>query len=370
MIMSTDTDSPARTFRVLQVRETHMADGSVQALPGVIGWGLTSDEADDTVTANSDGFVTWKEDDPGQIPSKYEVNGEAAGYPAEEFPATMDNAPAAADEAPDPREKKGTNSEPAITRKGEPVDLTRCKEYTASGRRCKLAANHTDNPADEGHMFVFRSPIATPKPLAELRKADAERDDDKKTGLAAFVLSAEEVPDDDDLSREYNKKEERDEDQKRVDADALKSYDAWNAAGKPEKFEDLGTPDAEKGKPVLRYVFPPEAFDTIVLMLRRATQAGGTVQGKRLEYRRKSHVSGNAMVYFRITDHKKATTTAAAPADDADAAMAEAEKMAAENDADAAAANLADAENPADAEKPETPEPAAAGGSRRRRTTR
>ena len=90
-------------------------------------------------------------------------------------------------------------------------------------------------------------------------------------------------------------------------------------------------------KPVRRYLCPPEAVETIVLMLRRATQSGGPVKGKRLEYRRGDHVSGKAIVRFRVTDAKTTAAAGTAPADPADAAAAETEDLAARNDADAAA---------------------------------
>lgn len=172
----------------------------------------------------------------------------------------------------------------------ERPDLSRCEYKTEKGRRCRLAV-HGD---DTDHVMVFRTGIASPKTLTELRA------ENKK--LSGFTLAAEIVPTDEDVSREYTREAaERDEDQKRVDADALANYRKWEKARKPGgSLEDL----AKKGL-VSRYLFPPEAFDTIITMLRRAAQSGGPVNGKKLTYRRKSHTSGNAMVYFTFTDYPK-----------------------------------------------------------------
>lgn len=167
-------------------------------------------------------------------------------------------------------------------------DLSQCEFKTDKGRRCKLHVGHTGD-----HAMVLRGGIATPKTLAELRAADP-------TAFAGFTLTMEKVPTNEDVSRQYTPRaaEPRDADQKRTDADALKNYNAWVAKGSPAKsFEDL----AKMGL-LSRYIFPPAAFDTIVLMLRRATQSGGPVNGKKLSYRRGEHVSGNSMIRFVITD--------------------------------------------------------------------
>jgi hypothetical protein len=170
------------------------------------------------------------------------------------------------------------------------VDLAQCTYTTDKGRRCKLAPNH-----DGAHRMVIRDKVAAPKSLAELRKLDA-----KKFGSLSLV--AESIPRGEDVSREYNRDIPRDDDQKRVDADAKKTYDKWVKGGNTKgTFEDLAP------KFGARYIFPPEAFDTVVLMLRRAVQSGGPVAGKKLAYRRKNHESGNAMVYFTITDQDAIT---------------------------------------------------------------
>jgi hypothetical protein len=185
---------------------------------------------------------------------------------------------------------KAPDTRPAMHTDGktERPDLSRCEYTTDKGRRCRLAV-HTD---DTQHVMVFRTGVATPKTLAELRAADAK-------AFAGFSLAAEKVPTTEDFTREYTREAEpRDADQIKVDGDAKKNYQAWVAKGSPAKsFEELG-----KMGLLSRYIFPPAAFDTIVLMLRRATQTGGPVNGKKLSYRRKAHVSGNAMIYFVVTD--------------------------------------------------------------------
>lgn len=167
-------------------------------------------------------------------------------------------------------------------------DLSQCNYETAKGRRCKLNDGHTGN-----HAMVLRGGIATPKSLAELRAANPE-------AFKGFTLTMERVPVNEDVSRQYTTRDAapRDADQKRTDADALKNYNAWVAKGSPARsFEEL----AKMGL-LSRYIFPPAAFDTIVLMLRRATRSGGPVNGKKLSYRRGEHVSGNSMIRFVITD--------------------------------------------------------------------
>lgn len=162
-------------------------------------------------------------------------------------------------------------------------DLSQCETKTAKGRRCKLNAGHTGD-----HAYVLRSAVPAPKMLSELRqeKATARK-------FATFTLTAQDVPLG-SVQREYTREPiERDADQKRVDADALAAYKSWEKAGKPTD---------KKKVPFKRYIFPPEAFDAVILMLRRATQAGGPVQGKRLLYSRGTHTSGDAMVFFAVTD--------------------------------------------------------------------
>jgi len=165
-------------------------------------------------------------------------------------------------------------------------DLSRCEYKTEKGRRCRLVVHGGDTE----HAMILRTGIPTPKSLAELREAGALN--------AKFTLpKMEAVPTTENLGREYKREAgPRDADQRRVDTDVKRAYDAWVKAGKPEKFEN---------SPVQRYIFPPAAFDTIILMLRRATQTGGPVVGKSLKYRRKTHESGNAMVYFTVTDGSK-----------------------------------------------------------------
>jgi len=183
----------------------------------------------------------------------------------------------------------GEGKDPWINR----PDLTRCEYKTDKGRRCRLGI-HGD---DVDHAMVLRTGIAKPKTLAELRKSEI-------AAFKGFKLAVESVPTTEDVSREYSRETEpRDEDQLKVDADAKRNYDTWVKKGSPDKsFDELG-----KMGLLSRYIFPPAAFDTIVLMLRRATQTGGPVVGKRLSYRRKSHVSGNAMVYFVVTEKSSKT---------------------------------------------------------------
>ena len=181
-------------------------------------------------------------------------------------------------------------------------DLTQCTATSPSGRRCKLAPDHVNSPDKDvqKHRYVIRSEVKAPPTLAELKAAD------KKT-FAKFTLEAEDIPVDADVNRQYTGREiERDEDQKRVDADADAAYKRWTKAGSPKgKFEDIAK---SSGK---RYVVPPAAFDTVIMMLRRATQMGAPQAGKKLSYRRGQHVSGNVIINYLITDSGAVTTAKA-----------------------------------------------------------
>jgi hypothetical protein len=166
----------------------------------------------------------------------------------------------------------------------KPVDLTQCTELSPSGRRCKLAPGH-----DGKHRFVIREEVPQPKTLAELRK------ENKK--LASFTLTAEAIPAGEDVSRQYNREIERDDDQKRVDADAKKAYDKWVKGGsKKGPFEEIAPKFGS------RYIIPPEAFDTVIMMLRRSTQSGAATYGKKMAYRRGQHTSGNTIINWMIVD--------------------------------------------------------------------
>jgi hypothetical protein len=317
----TDTATTARTLRIISVQP----DGSL----AVQGWGMTPDQADEALKSFADmNHTAWSEDDPGQVAS------DSGPYPYDQHPPAMRQTVPVA------------NGKPG---------LSQCEYKTPKGRRCKLAPNHEGD-----HRMVLRNAIATPKTLAELRKENTEK-------FGAFRLEAEEVPDVADLGREYNRKIERDDDQQRADEDALAAYEAWVAAGKPKEFDNLGTftpvADGGKGKPVRRYIFPPEAFDTVITYLRRATQKGGPVHGKRLEYRRKTHESGNAMLYYRIVDAKSpAAATAPAPETAPEPAPEPAPETV--NPAD-----LADQENPETVTEP-APEPAGTASRKQIRTKR
>jgi len=178
---------------------------------------------------------------------------------------------------------------PAKDRDGnERPNLSRCEFRTEKKRRCLLVSGHEGD-----HAMVLRSEITPPKTLAELRKDNAD-------AFKGFKLTAEIVPDAEEIRREYKREAgPRDADQVKVDADAKRAYDAWVKAGSPA-FRSI--PDAPKGKFVFRYIIPPPAFDTVIMMLRRSTQTGGPVNGKRLAYTRAQHESGNVMVYYAVTD--------------------------------------------------------------------
>jgi hypothetical protein len=164
-------------------------------------------------------------------------------------------------------------------------NLSRCAYKTEKGRQCKLVDNHEGD-----HVFMFRGAVSTPKTLAELRKADAKT-------FGKFTLAAEDIPATADLSRQYNREVERDDDQKRVDVDAKAAYDKWTKGGKKSgEFEAIAP---KFGK---RYIVPAPAFDTVIMMLRRAVQSGSPVAGKKLAYRRAQHESGNVIINFTITD--------------------------------------------------------------------
>ena len=191
--------------------------------------------------------------------------------------------------------KRGkANDEPARGNDGKllPVDVSRCPVTTGKGRRCKLVAGHAGYPAgapqhNADHVYMFRSGVDAPKTLTELRAAG--------TVGATFTLTMEAVPKGTNLARSFTRSvaAPRDADQLKADKDAQKAYDAWAKAGKPGKFED---------SPVQRYIVPPAVFNTVIQMLRRTTQAGGPMHGKKLSYRRAQHETGNAIINFTITD--------------------------------------------------------------------
>jgi len=165
-------------------------------------------------------------------------------------------------------------------------DLTQCENLSPKGRRCKLAPGH-----DGDHRYVIRENAVKAPTLKELRASDAQK-------FGKFSLVAEVIPAKADVSRQYKREIERDEDQLKVDSEAKKMYDRWVKKGSPKgSFEDLA--------PALgsRYIVPPEAFNTVIDMLRRATQTGAATQGKQLAYRRGEHESGNTIINWMIVDH-------------------------------------------------------------------
>jgi hypothetical protein len=168
-----------------------------------------------------------------------------------------------------------------VERWSRDVDLSRCEYTSEKGRQCKLVV-HSD---DAKHVFMFRSQVAPPKHITEVVPE-------------GFTLTMERIPRDADLSIQRARTvEPRDEHQVRVDKDAIRAYTAWEKAGSPVgDFADLAP------KYGGRYVIPPVAFDTVIAMLNRAKNAGGPLQGKRLQYRRGVHESGNTLVNFLFTD--------------------------------------------------------------------
>jgi len=167
------------------------------------------------------------------------------------------------------------------------ANLTQCPQRTEKGRQCKLTAGHKLNTRPngktigDGHRYILRDKVAQPRPLADVLPP-------------GFSLTMESVPKGEDVRREYSRTAApRSEDEKRVDKDAARAYALWVKAGSPTD---------EAKYPWQRYIFPPAAFDTVIAMLRLATNLGGSVQGKALKYRRKTHESGNSMVYFMFTD--------------------------------------------------------------------
>lgn len=168
-----------------------------------------------------------------------------------------------------------------------------CEYKTESGRRCKLTAGHDKTGTPSGHRMALKTE-AIPT-LAEL----------KAKGLQ-FTLQMDEAPKSADLGRSHKRTlAPRDADQKHVDADALKAYQAWEKSGRPKDFVK---------SPVQRYIFPPEATSSVFAMLRCATMSGGPVAGKVLKYRLKTHESGNAMIYFTVTDRAPVKPAAVKPA--------------------------------------------------------
>lgn len=166
------------------------------------------------------------------------------------------------------------------------VDLTQCEHTSEKGRRCKLAPGHEGD-----HRYVIRENVKQPKTLSELRKEDAKK-------FGKFSLVAEEIPNDADVSRQYTREVERDADQLKVDADAEKMYKRWAKAGSPKgTFEELAPRVGS------RFLVPPEAFDTVIAMLRKSTQSGAFTAGKQLAYRRGQHASGNTIINWMIVDH-------------------------------------------------------------------
>lgn len=147
---------------------------------------------------------------------------------------------------------------------------TQCAYKTEKGRQCKLVSGHSGQ-----HRMVIRQ---------------------EKVGLpAGLTLNAEIVPEGQRVTKTVTRDIPRDQDQKKVDNDALKAYNAWHKAGKPEV-----------GKaPQLRYVVPPNAVDAVLAILRRSTATGAPCAGKRLTYRRGTHESGNVVIAFSVTDPVK-----------------------------------------------------------------
>lgn len=167
---------------------------------------------------------------------------------------------------------------PVMTTTDTRPDLSQCAYTTDKGRRCKLTPGHEGK-----HRMVLRENVAKPPTAKELRAKGLKLD-----------LTMTAVPKGANLGREYKREAApRDADQVKVDGNARKAYELWQQAGKPKDFDK---------SPVQRFIIPPEAFDTVIGMLRRATTTGGPVAGKSLQYRQKTHESGNTQIFFRVTD--------------------------------------------------------------------
>lgn len=169
-------------------------------------------------------------------------------------------------------------------------DLSQCDgKSEKQNRRCKLVANH-EGP----HRFVIREEVPQAPTLAQLRES---ADPKVKKTFAGFSLTMEPIPASADLSKQYSREVERDADQKKVDADAKKTYDKWVKGGsKKGTFVELAPKFGS------RYIVPPAAFDTVINMLRKAVLVGAPTSGKKMAYRRAAHESGNVIINWLITD--------------------------------------------------------------------
>ena len=155
------------------------------------------------------------------------------------------------------------------------VDLSRCDNENQNGRRCVLA--NTEHKTNEDGSLVHQY------------RASGERHEYKPVSVADLLaLPMEDVPDDD---MDVQVKEAvRDEAQKIIDGDVQAAYDAWVEAGKPESFNN---------SPRKRRMVAPENVDTVRHMLKRA----GSFLDKRVRIApTRTHVSGNSMIYFVVTD--------------------------------------------------------------------
>ena len=153
----------------------------------------------------------------------------------------------------------------------------RCQGTSPSGRQC-IQAVHTDATA---HRYMDRD--KEHKPLSAVLPS-------------GFSLTATDVKPAEVLRKEITRKAApRDQDQVKVDKDAIRNYTRNKASGNHTKTDKAKIHWSE-------YIVPPRAVDTVLDYLRRATSTGGPVKGTQLRYTRGAHASGNVRVQWAFTD--------------------------------------------------------------------
>lgn len=152
----------------------------------------------------------------------------------------------------------------------------------------------TEAPAAEKKKHT-RKPA--PPPLSEILGANALH--------SKLVRAGTDIPVNPDSKRNVRRDTApRDKFQRQIDHDAEVSYKHWLDAGKPDAF---------KSAPRVRYEVPPEAVESLVKALDRATGSGGpeSVRGKTVRYRPgKIPETGLSVIEWFISDRRVRTPAA------------------------------------------------------------
>jgi hypothetical protein len=152
---------------------------------------------------------------------------------------------------------------------------TQCPWKSETGRTCKIPLDPETGKHEGQHKTAIRR---TDKPVLP----------------GDVALKAEIVPAGKGLRKQVTRTAKpRDKNQLQVDRDAKLNYEHWVKSGKPDDFNNA---------PHGRYVVPPKAVEATLDLLRAVVTNGGPLPGKRFNYRKGTHPSGNTAIDFLFWD--------------------------------------------------------------------